>query len=358
MIKKHYAEIDVLTAARRRIRNIFANGLPVSLSVSGGKDSICLSHLVFQMCQSGEIDKRLLVVEFVDEEAIYPCVERVVRNMRRQWLSIGVPFLWWCIECRHFNCFNSLSEDESFICWDRYKREVWVREMPKFALTSHSLFRERKDTYQDFMKRKNKEKIILIGVRAHESIQRLRNIAACQSTVDKAFPIYDWTDSDVWRYISENGLEYPDAYEFMYRTGTPLNQMRISQFFSVDTAKSLVSMCEFYPNLFDRICRREPNAYMAMLYFDTELYRRKKTQGKRDTTDYKAEVFRLLNEPERFRTKTQKTSFVNCRRFVTMHGKILDNSNYKTIYQILVGGDPKGRTFRSLFNRVKWRGEK
>lgn len=357
MIKKHYTDMDVLTAARKRIRNIFSNGIPISLSVSGGKDSICLNHLIFQMCQSGEIDKSLLTVDFVDEEAIYPCVEKCVMNMRRQWLSIGVPFNWWCIECKHFNCFNSLSQDESFICWDSFKRDVWVRKMPWFAITNHPEFRPRKDTYQQFMSRLNKGKLVMIGVRIAESVQRMENVAKTKDVYQNIYPIYDWTDTDVWKYIADNALDYPIAYEHLYRTGAGMNQMRISQFFSIDTAASLVKMCEYYPDLFNRICKREPNAYMAMLYFDTELYRRKKSHGKKDNTDYKEKVFELLNQPERFYTKTQKKDYRQCKRFITLYGQLLQNKNYKMIYQILVGGDPKNRTMRALYNSVAWRGE-
>lgn len=351
MIKKAYTDVDVVTMARRRIKNLFSNGVPISLSISGGKDSICLNHLVFQMCASGEIDKTLVTVDFVDEEAIYPCVERVVLNMRRQWRSIGVPFRWWCIECKHFNCFNSLANDESFICWDRFKKDVWVRNMPPFAITGHPLFRPRKDTYQAFMERLNQDKLSLIGVRVAESVQRMGNVAVANKLKQNTYPIYDWADTDVWKYIADNGLEYPDAYEHMYRTGVGMNKMRISQFFSIDTAGSLVKMCEFYPDLFNRICKREPNAYMAMLYFDTELYRRKKT-GQKDDTDYKAKVFELFNQPERFISPVQKKNYKDFRRFVMNYSCDIDNKGYKAIYQALVAGDPKNRTYRALYTQV------
>ncbi len=358
MIKKHYTDIDVVTAARQRIRNIFSNGVPVGLSVSGGKDSICMNDLVFKMCASGEIDKSLLTIDFIDEEAIYPCVEKIVLNMRRQWLSIGVPFRWWAIECKHFNCFNALTQDESFICWDRFKQDVWVRDMPPFAIRNHPLFKPRKDTYQQFMERLNKGKLEMIGVRAAESVQRLEYMARSREVKQKIYPIYDWQDSDIWKYIAENNLDYPVAYEHLYRTGAGLKKMRISQFFSVDTAASLVNMCEFYPDLFNKICKREPNAYMAMLYFDTELYRRKRTHGKKDDTDYKAKVMELLNQPERFYTKSQKDNYKHCRQFVIKYSSFLSNRNYKMIYQILVAGDPKKRSLRALYNSVEWRGEK
>lgn len=350
MIKKVHTNVDVVTMARRRIKNLFSNGVPISLNVSGGKDSICLNHLIFQMCQSGEVDKSLLTVDFIDEEAIYPCVEKIVMNMRRQWLSIGVPFNWWCIECKHFNCFNALTSDESFICWDRFKRDVWVRQIPKFAITNHPLFRPRIDTYQKFIERLHKGKLTVIGVRVAESVQRMENIARTKELHRNVYPIYDWSDADVWKYIADNGLDYPIAYEHMYRTGVGLRNLRISQFFSIDTAGSLVNMCEFYPDLFNKICKREPNAYMAMLYFDTELYRRKK--ARKDDTDYKAKVFELLDQPERFSTPSQQENYKLLKRFVLLHNSFMCNKDYKVVYQSLLGGDPKQRTYRGLYVKV------
>lgn len=338
--------------ARQRIRNIFSNGVEVALSVSGGKDSICLNHLVFSMCASGDIDKSLLTVNFIDEEAIYPCVERVVLNMRRQWRSIGVRFDWYAMEYKHFNCFNMLTEDESFICWDRYKSGAWVREKPPFAIATHPLFKPRKDTYQNFLSRLNAGKLDMIGIRIAESIQRRMNIAKQKTVEQRCFPIYDWTDADVWKYIADNGLEYPEAYEHMYRTGSGLREMRISQFFSVDTAKSLVKMCEYYPDLFDRICKREPNAYMAMLYFDTEFYRRAKQRGgAKDETDWKAKCLGLIKSPERFTTKEQKRILKKYRTLCFMNADITQKV-YKEIYHALIGGDPKDRAYRAIVKRM------
>lgn len=66
MIKKQYSNIDVVTMAKIRIKNIFKTASRIELSVSGGKDSICLNDLIFKMCQSGEIDKSKLIVDFID----------------------------------------------------------------------------------------------------------------------------------------------------------------------------------------------------------------------------------------------------------------------------------------------------
>lgn len=354
MIKKVYASFDVVTAAKIRIKNIFDTAPSVTLSVSGGKDSICLNDLIFKMCQNGEIDAKKLTVDFIDEEAIYPCVEKIVKKMRLQWMTLGVTFRWWCIEVRHFNCFNMLTNDESFICWDRYKQDVWIRSRPPFAITDHPLLNKRVDTYQMFLPRLNAGSVQIIGTRATESIQRMRNISA-QKMKDRLFPIYDWTDKDVWRYILENDLEIPDAYIYMYQVGVPANRMRISQFFSVDTAQSLVKMCEFYPDLFNKICKREPNAYMAMLYFDTELFRRQKKNKQAqddENIDYKAKVLELINSTDYFTTPSQKDTQKVFSKLLVEYATIIEKKHYKAIYNALIGGDPKRRSFRAILNDI------
>lgn len=355
MIKKVYSNIDVVKMARIRIKNVFESVPRVELSISGGKDSICLNNLIFEMCQSGEIDKSKLVVDFIDEEAIYPCIERIVKNMRLQWLSIGVEFRWWCIQVKHYNCFNQLSNDESFICWDETKKDVWIRPMPPFALTSDPSLKPRKDTYQEFMNRKLKGYVSLIGVRASESLQRLYNIAN-RKAEEKIFPIYDWLDTDVWNYIRERNLDYPDAYKYMYQVGVGLNKLRISQFFSIDTASSLVQMCEFYPELFDKICKREPNAYMAMLYFDTELFRRNKEKKqkteKQEKVDHKARLMELLNESWRFESKSMKMVYTHISRLLLKYGPTIRESEYKDLCQVVIAGDPKRRSLRAIEIRM------
>lgn len=343
---------NVVDMARKRIRNVFANGLPVYLSVSGGKDSICLNELVFRMCESGEVDKSLLTVDFVDEEAIYPCVERVALSMRKRWMMLGVRFRWWACEFKHFNCFNALTQDESFITWDRYAE--WVRPRPDFAITSHPRLRARRDTYQDFLKRINKSGIQINGLRTAESIQRLKAVAAQKTQREFAYPIYDWRDSDVWRFIADNGLDLPDAYMYMYQVGVSRGRMRISQFFSIDTAASLVKMCEYYPNLFNKICKREPNAYMAMLYYDTELFRRSRNNGQKDEkpTDYKAKALALLNDPNRPRTKSMINTEKGIRNIILQFGTVMSDTHWREVHGTLVGGDPKGRMVRALYTNI------
>lgn len=355
MIKRFVSDVDVVTAANQRIINIFEHNKEVRLNVSGGKDSICLSDLVFRLCQSGRIDKSKLIVDFIDEEAIFPCVEQVVLGLRRKWLSIGVQFRWWCIEVKHYNCFNQLSNDETFICWDEHKKDVWIREKPTFAITSHPKLVPRKMNFQSFLTTINKGKCTMIGLRTAESIQRRTAVAKLQN-FERTYPIYDWTDADVWLYIRRFGLDFPQAYIYMYQVGRSCPKLRISQFFSVDTAKILVEMCQYYPELFDKICRREPNAYMAMLYYDTELFRHEKPVkakgSKEPVKDYKRMTLTLMGRPGDFLGTSKENVYNNVKRIIINKGPIMTARHWKEAYNMLLAGDPKNRSNRSLLSHI------
>lgn len=177
-VKRCVASIDVVQAAEIRITNVFSNGLPVYMSFSGGKDSLCLAQLVYNLVQRGKINPKQLIVQFIDEEAIFPCIEETVKAWRKRFILMGAKFEWYCLEVKHYNCFNELSNDETFVCWDSTKENVWVRRPPSFAIRDHKALRHRIDAYQDFLPRICSDGITITGIRTAESVQRLQNIAS------------------------------------------------------------------------------------------------------------------------------------------------------------------------------------
>ncbi len=363
-IKRIYSSINVVTAAKSRIKNVFKNNLPVYLSFSGGKDSIVIAHLILSLIQSNEVDPKQSTVQFIDEEAIYPCIEKSVMEWRKKFLMVGSKFEWFALEVKHFNCFNLLENDESFICFDRYKKDVWVRRPPSFAIISHKYLKARKDKYQDFLPRITKNGITITGVRAAESIQRLMSIANSQkagnqiSTLNHIFPIYDWKDNDVWLYLKDNNIKIPDVYLYLWQVGTKKTQLRVSQFFSIDTAKSLVEMNQFYPNLMDKIIKREPNAYLAMLYWDSEMFgrstrKRKQIEKNLEQKNYKEELIKMFNNMDKYFTSESKKHIANKYKKLFFRVSIFaDEKDFKAMYESLVKGDPKLRSYRAVFNNI------
>jgi len=363
-VRRKTGDIDVVEAGRRRIENVFRNNLPVFMSFSGGKDSLCMATLVMDLIHQGKIDPHQLTVQFIDEEAIFPCIEKTVKDWRQRFLMAGASFEWYCVEVHHFNCFNELSNDESFYCWDRLKKDVWVRQPPPFAIRNHPLLRPRIDAYQDFLPRTTTSGITITGIRTAESVQRLQNIAAMnragKSMTNKhqVFPIYDWTNKDVWLFLLNNQVEIPDIYLYLWQAGTNRGQLRVSQFFSVDTARSLVKMNEYYPDLMDRVIKREPNAYLAALYWDSEMFGRssrvrKKNEEGENAKDYRGTLITMFSHMDTYFPNEHKRYIAErYRNFFMQVSAIVTDKECKMIYEGLISGDPKLRTFRALYSRI------
>lgn len=358
-MKRMKSDMDVVQATRLRIRNIFANNVPVYLSFSGGKDSIVMADIVYKMIEAGQIDPKLLIVLFVDEEAIYTSVEQTVLQWRKKFLKVGAAFQWWCVEVKHFSAYNQLTSDESYTCWDHTKEDVWVRRIPPFALRNHPQLKPGIDNYQSFLPKITGDGIMVVGVRASESVQRLQymatlNLGAGSSITGKnmIYPIYDWKAVDVWLYLYQEKVDIPIIYLWLYQAGISKNQMRISQYFSVDCVGSLIHIAEYEPGLWDKILKREPNAYLAALYWDSELYRRSSNSRRKNETpkDYKALVNHMLFEEHDtyFATALTRKVAKSYRKMIIKMDNLMQPVHYRKIYNALVAGDPKLRTQRAI----------
>lgn len=364
---------DVVQMARTRVKNVFANGLPVYLGMSGGKDSIVLAHVVYTLIREGEVDASQLTVDFIDEEAMHEEVIRVTKDWRKRFLKVGADFRWWCIEVKHFNCFNALSQDETFICWDSRVPDRWVRERPSFALTGHPQLRPQRDSYQDFLPRICAGGITITGVRVAESVQRLSAFRERPNDMRMQKPVYDWRDTDVWRYIQENELDFPETYLHLYQTGSSKRDMRLSQFFSIDTARALVRLGEYDHGLMDRVSKREPNAYLAALYWDSEMFRSggqsKKSSSREkgdesaesqesaahDLASWRARAFALLNSEKYLGVEGNPVKLArNTRTLIMRLGGLLTEADWREIVYLLEGGDPKFRGLRA-FAQNAWK---
>lgn len=362
-VKIKEGSMNVVEAARRRIQNVFDTGLDVAMSISGGKDSIVMTDIVYKMIKEGKINPKQLTVQFIDEEAMFDDVINIVNKWRTKLLLEGVKFNWYCIQVKHFNCLNTLSDDETFILWDRTQKDKWIRPMPKFAIKNHPLLRERIDNYQMFLPRVNKGKLQLIGVRASESLMRSNNLGTIfQNNKDmlnpdnSVFPIYDFVDDDIWLYIKNNKLDFPQTYLDLWSIGEGRNKMRISQFFSIDTARVLVNLEEHQPNLMARIIKREPNAYLASIYWDTEMFRsigKKSSKTAISDRDFKQEVMDQFEfQKDKLDTDLKRANYKKMRSFVIRNGVRLKQKHYKMILEILISGDPKSRSYRGLITSV------
>lgn len=364
-VKRAKARINVVDAAIMRLKNVFSNGLPVYFCTSGGKDSICLADMILRLIQRGEINPKQLTVIFIDEEVIYDCCIDLVKAWRSRFLMAGARFHWYCLPLKQVSCFNQLTNDESWITWEPGKESVWVRQPPPYAIrNSPYLTGIGKENYQTFLPRITKDGIMLTGVRAAESVQRLQYMSALSlgkqgiTKTNTIYPIYDWRDTDVWKYIKDNNVDIPEAYLWIYQAGESRRSLRISNFFACDSLRGLKHVAETDPDLWSRIERREPNAYLVLLYWDSEWYKRSSRTRKKNEADiqrdYKELCRKLLfEEPERHFTNetTRRVAHLYRRAYAKVDG-MARPKDYRKMYDALVAGDPKLRSLRAVYQDV------
>lgn len=108
----------------------------------------------------------------------------------------------------------------------------------------------------------------------------------------------------------------------------------------------------------ERIIRREPNAYLAALYWDSEMFgrstaARKQNESGKAEKDYRAALLGLFSDMEsNFHTEHKRYVAERYRRFFISVSAIVDNKDCKAIYEGLISGDPKLRSYRALYQRI------
>lgn len=365
-VKKIEGTMNVVDAAKQRILNVFSNGCRVYLAFSGGKDTLCLCSLVYDMIISGQISAKQLCVVFIDEEALYRSMFEMAIEWRKKFIKLGAEFRWYCLPVFQISMLHHLADDESWVTWEPGKEDVWIRDAPPFAiLADPALEYVGQMNYQAFLPRVTSDGLMILGVRASESIQRTQYLAATNlsaghtSQANKLFPIYDWKDSDVWLYIKEHRLHFPEAYIDLYRVGVKKQSLRLCNFFASESIAGLRYIAETDPELWDRIQKREPNAYLALLYWDSEMFhrntaKRQKLEENEAPKDYKALCRKILvEEPEKYFTNPQRRKLAsNYRRLFITAYSYMQPKHYKKMYEAIMAGDPKRRSLRALYTQI------
>lgn len=363
-VKKLESTMSVLDAAKLRIRNVFRNGCKVYLSFSAGKDSLVLSSLTYDLAVAGEIDPKRLTVIFIDEEGLYPSMVEAALYWRKKFLGVGAAFLWFCLPFKQVCVIDHLSASESWITWEPGKEDVWMRQPPPFAIMhSETLEYPGQMNYQTFCRLAFSDGIQMIGLRTSESITRLKAVARMDmrhiSPGGPFYPIYDWKDSDIWLYIRERGLPFPEIYMRLYEAGVSKRQLRLCCFFGDMSTQGLRWVAETDHELWERIERRMPNAYLVLLYWDSEMFRRSSRKRQEleegEKKDYRAMCEDLLFlHPERYTIPSDTLKKINLwrRLFIKSYGMVIDDATYRKMYEGVLYGDPKLRVYRILFSTI------
>ena len=361
-IKSVTSSINVLDAAKTRIRNAFSNGCKVYLSFSCGKDSACMASVTYDLICAGEINPKQLIVVFIDEEGLYPSMVEAAMFWRKRFMGVGVPFQWFCLPFKQVSVIDHLSASESWITWEPGKEDVWMRDPPPFAIMqSPYLHYPGEMNYQSFCEVAFADGIQMIGLRVSESLTRNQIIARMKHDRlnGKFYPIYDWKDSDIWLYIRERGIPFPEIYMRLYEAGVNRNQLRLCCFFGDMSTQGLRWVAETDPKLWERIQRREPNAYLVLLYWDSEMFRRSSRKRKELESDETPKDYRelckdiLFLHTDRYTIAKDTKARLNTWQslFIKTYG-IADQSHYRKMYEAILYGDPKLRVLRILWTQI------
>lgn len=292
---KRWVERDVLDLARERTADAFDRFDTISVSFSGGKDSTAVINLV--MDEAERRPGRRIIVQFNDEEVIpFETLEYVERTRAEMYERLGrdrVEFGWYAMP---FKFHNVASRREPWWwTWDPAKEDLWIRPKPPEAITDHPRY-WRGCSWGDFASLSFDTRTLgavgsLLGIRADES--PTRHHAVAQKAVDnyiipartyqtrssgvvpgvmKVYPIYDWSDSDVWTAPGKLGWDYNRSYDLLDQAGIALKYQRLGPPFAAESIRGLQVYAQCFPEVWERLCRRVPGVLTAYRYASTELY--------------------------------------------------------------------------------------
>ena len=230
--------------------------------------------------------KRRIGLFFLDEEVVYESTIQQIEYLMNLYPENTIP-LWLQIE---FNLTNATSYMEGQLkCWEAGKQKIWMRSKHPIAI-KHKPWDSEKETIRN----KNKgfgfydaienfqnsrpNTAFLVGLRAVESMNRWRAVSKnpgykdvfwCTSIGNGSYsmyPIYDWNFHDIWRYIYDHKLRYSRIYDYMWKKGLPLNEVRVSSLIHEKSFKALVELPEFEPKTYDKLLKRIDGISVGNLY--------------------------------------------------------------------------------------------
>lgn len=274
---------NVVEAAQERVAFIFDQFETIHVSISGGKDSTVLAHLMLE--EAKRRDRRIGIF-FLDEEVVYDSTIKMIEYVMEEMAPEHVTPLWLQIE---FNLTNATSLTETqFVPWEMGKHKFWMRPKKSYAIKrapwdiETQIIGDKNKGFGFYDAFVNFEKCYtntasVVGLRGTESPNRWRTVSKNPATIGgqrvywsttkgenfAMYPLYDWNFHDVWKYIFDHNLRYHKIYDHQFRKGYNLPEMRISSLIHEKSFKSLVDLPEFEPDTYNRLLKRAKGIALA-----------------------------------------------------------------------------------------------
>ncbi len=273
---KHALGLNVLDAARERIAWVFDTFPRVYASVSFGKDSGVILHLVMEEARKRN---RRVGVLFVDLEGQYQLTISHALECFELYRDLIDPY-WVCLPIHLRNAVSMF--ETHWLCWEPGREADWIRQPPPLAITDEEYFPffRRGMEFEEFVPAfghwyaQGQLTACFVGIRTAESLNRWRTIAGhgtkwrdedgterrytnyLSQTLWNVYPIYDWKVEDLWTYFGKSGKPYNHLYDRMYQAGLTLSQMRICQPYGDDQRKGLWLFHLIEPETWARVVAR------------------------------------------------------------------------------------------------------
>ena len=281
MATKKYLGISVLEAARQRIAWTFDQFSRVYVSFSGGKDSTVMLHLVMAEAIKRQRKVGVLIVDLegqyeVTINHIAACMERYKANIEPYWVAIPI----------HLR--NAVSQYEpQWICWEPERKADWIRQPHPLSITDPKTFPfyQYAMEFEEFVPEfghwygRGEPCACFVGIRAQESLNRWRTVAGhgtkfegrnytnlVSQSLWNIYPIYDFATEDIWVYHGKCGGQYNQLYDYMWKAGLTIHQMRICQPYGDDQRKGLWLFHVVEPQTWARVVARVNGANQGALY--------------------------------------------------------------------------------------------
>lgn len=286
-MRRVYKNTNVWDATQKRIEYIFGNFERVYLSFSGGKDSGMLLNILIKYMRENNI-KNKLGIQILDNEANYEYSLKFMHDIIDS--NLDILDVYWCCMPITLPCTVS-SYDVEWQCWGERDKHKWIRPMPDDSyivnLSNHKFdfFIENMnyDVFWDGFAEwysQGKKTANLIGIRAHESLNRYRAIlnpdkimldGKCWTkknteNVYNCYPIFDWRTEDIWTANALYDFKYNELYDIFYKAGVKVHKMRVASPFMSESKSSLGLYRVIDPHVWAKLCARVQGANFIATY--------------------------------------------------------------------------------------------
>lgn len=270
---KYYSKQNVFDAALDRIRWLFDEFENVMVSFSGGKDSTVVFYLTLMVAR--EKGRLPLKVMFLDQEAEW---QATIDQVRMVMENPDVTPLWYQMPLRLFNATSST--DHWLQCWSPEDEAVWMRPQETYSIKENTYGTDRFAALFNAVIGKDQAGLRTAnigGVRCEESPSRFIGLTHAATykhvtwgkILDKKqehytfYPIYDWSYTDIWKAIHDNGWPYNAVYDAQYSYGVGVMDMRVSNVHHETAVSNLFYMQEVEAETWQKLTARIAGIDMA-----------------------------------------------------------------------------------------------